>query len=170
MKLCLTIGVSKAPPLSYLPGAITVANEMGDWARNTGFVTEVITDENNIPVTIDRIKKILLKMLPINDEVELFILHFAGHGFRDGAEQNIWLPSDWHQELRAISVEALKSRLYRHGIKAYRFLAMRAGRYLQILKQQIFAVIRFFLEDLMRFLSLLLLVSMLLWMVSRRTC
>lgn len=118
MKLCLTIGVSKAPPLSYLPGAITVANEMGDWARNTGFVTEVITDENNIPVTIDRIKKILLKMLPINDEVELFILHFAGHGFRDGAEQNIWLPSDWHQELRAISVEALKSRLYRHGIKS----------------------------------------------------
>lgn len=61
MKLCLTIGVSKAPPLSYLPGAITVANEMGDWARNTGFVTEVITDENNIPVTIDRIKKFFSK-------------------------------------------------------------------------------------------------------------
>ena len=52
MKLFLTIGVSEASPLSYLPGAITVAREMGDWARKSGFVTEVITDENKTPVTI----------------------------------------------------------------------------------------------------------------------
>ncbi|WP_260513794.1 caspase family protein [Serratia fonticola] len=118
MKLCLTIGVSEAPPLSHLPGAITVANEMGDWARKTGFTTEVITDENKIPVTITRIRETLLRMLPANDEVDLFILHFAGHGFRSGAEQNVWLPSDWNQEMRAISVEGLKKRLYRHGIKS----------------------------------------------------
>lgn len=118
MKLFLTIGVSKAPPLSHLQGAITVAREMGDWARNSGFVTEVITDENNNPVTIGRIRETLLGMLPANDQVELFILHFAGHGFRSGAEQNTWLPSDWHKEMRAISVEGLKRQLYRHGIKS----------------------------------------------------
>lgn len=118
MKLFLTIGVSRAPPLSHLPGAITVAHEMGDWARNSGFVTKVITDENNNPVTIGRIRETLLGMLPANDQVELFILHFAGHGFRSGAEQNTWLPSDWHKEMRAISVEGLKRQLYRHGIKS----------------------------------------------------
>ncbi|MEN8504964.1 caspase family protein [Paraburkholderia sp. DD10] len=117
MKLFLTIGVSEAPPLSHLPGAITVAREMGDWARKSGFVTEVITDENKTPVTIVRIRETLLGMLSTNDEVELFILHFAGHGFRSGAEQNAWLPSDWHKEMRAISVEGLKRQLYRHGIK-----------------------------------------------------
>ncbi|WP_428745027.1 caspase family protein [Variovorax sp.] len=114
----MTIGVSKAPPLSHLPGAITVAREMGDWARNSGFITEVITDENKNPVTIGRIRETLLGMLPANDQVELFILHFAGHGFRSGAEQNTWLPSDWHKEMRAISVEGLKRQLYRHGIKS----------------------------------------------------
>ena len=117
MKLFLTIGVSEAPPLSHLPGAITVARELSDWARNSGFVTEVITDENKTPVTIRRIRETLLGMLPTNDEVELLILHFAGHGFRSGAEQNAWLPSDWHKEMRAISVEGLKRQLYRHGIK-----------------------------------------------------
>ncbi|WP_176042997.1 caspase family protein [Burkholderia stabilis] len=118
MKLFLTIGVSEAPPLSHLPGAITVAREMGDWARKSGFVTEVITDENKTPVTIARIREILLGMLSTNDKVELFILHFAGHGLRSGAEQNAWLPSDWHKEMRAISVEGLRRQLYRHGIKS----------------------------------------------------
>ncbi|MFU5531931.1 caspase family protein [Pseudomonas aeruginosa] len=118
MKLCLTIGVSKAPPLSYLPGAITAAHEMGDWARQAGFTTEVITDEGETRVTIQRIRESLKEMLASNDEVELFVLHFAGHGFRSGAEQNMWLPSDWFDETRAISVEGLKRQLYRHGIRS----------------------------------------------------
>lgn len=118
MKLCLTIGVSMAPPLSYLPGAITAAREMGDWARQAGFITEVITDEGETRVTIQRIRESLQGMLASNDEVELFVLHFAGHGFRSGAEQNMWLPSDWFDETRAISVEGLKRQLYRHGIRS----------------------------------------------------
>lgn len=123
MKLCLTVGVSDAPPLSMLPGTITAAHEMGTWARESGFITKVITDENNTPVTIERIRTTLLEMLPSNDEVELFILHFAGHGFRTGAEQNVWLPSDWHQDMRAISVEALKKQLYMRGIKSLTIFA-----------------------------------------------
>ncbi|UGS41120.1 caspase family protein [Pseudocitrobacter corydidari] len=115
--LCLTIGVSTASPLAYLPGAITAAHEMSEWARQSGFVTEIITDEDNNPVTIARIREKLLLMLPDNAEIDLFILHFAGHGFRTGAEQNVWLPSDWEYEMRAISVEGLRRQLYRHGIK-----------------------------------------------------
>ncbi len=118
VKLCLTIGVSKSSPLASLPGAITAAHEVSKWAKQSGFLTEMITDEGGIPVTIARIRETLLGMLPDNDEVELFLLHFAGHGFRTGAEQNVWLPSDWHQEMRGISVEGLRKRLYRHGIKS----------------------------------------------------
>lgn len=118
MKLCLTIGVSQSDPLSQLPGAITAANEFATWARQSGFATKLITDEADTPVTITRVRETLLAMLPRNDEVELFILHFAGHGFRTGAEQNVWLPSDWYQEMRGISVEGLRRQLYRHGIKS----------------------------------------------------
>ncbi|AVH45564.1 caspase family protein [Agrobacterium tumefaciens] len=118
MKLCLTIGVSRSTPLTPLPGAITAAHEFATWAQQSGFTTKLITDEANRPVTISRVRETLLAMLPQNDEVELFILHFAGHGFRTGAEQNVWLPSDWYQEMRGISVEGLRRQLYRHGIKS----------------------------------------------------
>lgn len=118
MKLCLTIGVSRSSPLTPLPGAITVAHEISTWAQQSGFTTKLITDEANSPVTIPRVRETLLAMLPRNDEVELFIMHFAGHGFRTGAEQNVWLPSDWYQEMRGISVEGLRRQLYRHGIKS----------------------------------------------------
>ncbi len=118
MKLCLTIGVSRSNPLTRLPGAITVAHEIATWAQQSGFTTKLITDEANNPVTISRVRETLLAMLAQNDEVELFILHFAGHGFRTGAEQNVWLPSDWYHEMRGISVEGLRRQLYRHGIKS----------------------------------------------------
>lgn len=118
VKLCMTIGVSQSAPLSFLPGAITAAHEIGRWAQQSGFNTEIITDENNTPVTIPRIRDKLLTMLPQYEEVELFILHFAGHGFRTGAEQNVWLPSNWYQEMRGISVEGLRRQLYRHGINS----------------------------------------------------
>jgi len=117
LKLCLTIGVSRSEPLAPLPGANTVAEEIATWAQQSGFRTELVIDEANNPVTISRVRNILLAMLPSNDEVDLFILHFAGHGFRTGAEQNVWLPSDWYQEMRGISVEGLRRQLYRHGIK-----------------------------------------------------
>lgn len=117
VRLCLTIGVSKAPPLSNLPGAITAANEIGAWAENSGFVTRVVTDDGAETVTIPRLRKTLEEMLPDNDEVELFVLHFAGHGFRIGAEQNVWLPSDFDHEMRGISVEGLKKQLYMRGIR-----------------------------------------------------
>ncbi|MBS1001634.1 caspase family protein [Acetobacter persici] len=117
VKLFLTIGVSKAQPLSFLPGAITAAMEMKKWADQADFNTKIITDDGGQPVTVSRIRTELLDLLPQNEVVEAFILHFAGHGYRAGAEQNMWLPTDWNTELRAISVEGLKKRLYGHGIK-----------------------------------------------------
>lgn len=116
MKLCLSIGISKAPLLEPLPGAVTAAHEMGKWARKSKFITKVVTDKHK-PVTVDKIRNALLGLLPFNEVVEHFILHFAGHGFRSGAEQHAWLLSDWHSETRCVSVEGLRRQFYRHGIK-----------------------------------------------------
>ncbi|MBY3214303.1 hypothetical protein HFO21_07930 [Rhizobium laguerreae] len=116
MKLCLTVGVSKAKQLAGLPGAITAASEIGAWAQAAGIATRIVTDEGSNPVTIPRLRAEFENILPKNDKVELFILHFAGHGYRTGAEQNIWLPSDFHHEMRGISVEGLKKQLYQYGI------------------------------------------------------
>lgn len=91
--------------------------EMKKWADQADFNTKIITDDGGEPVTVSRIRTALLALLPGNEVVEAFILHFAGHGCRSGAEQNLWLPTDWNTELRAISVEVLKRRLYRHGIQ-----------------------------------------------------
>ncbi len=117
MKLCLTIGVSSADKLSALPGAITVADEMGKWALLAGYKTEVVTDKSK-PVTIERIKKALENLLSEKKEIEHLILHFAGHGVRTDIEQNGWLPSNWFSADRIISVEGLRKKLYRYGIKS----------------------------------------------------
>jgi hypothetical protein len=44
---CLAIGVSDAPPLEYLGGAVNGAQAFGAWARCLGIQTEVLTDEVN---------------------------------------------------------------------------------------------------------------------------
>lgn len=96
------------------------AEDIGRWATASGFdIVRVVTDaKKDEPVTIERLRKILSEVLADDgDEIETFIIHFAGHGFRSGAEQNLWLPTDWHNEMRAISVEALRTKLYRHGIQ-----------------------------------------------------
>lgn len=119
-RICLAIGASRAEHLEPLPGALTAAEEVGDWARRSGFdVVEVVTDEDKAePVTISRLRNVLTDLLRDDgEEIDAFVLHFAGHGFRLGAEQNLWLPTDWSTELRAIAVEPLRSKLYRHGIR-----------------------------------------------------
>lgn len=118
VRLCLTIGVSRARPLPSLQGALTAAREMSEWAERAGYTTIALTDEaKENPVTVARIRQALLDLLPDNDVVESFILHFAGHGLREGAEQNLWFPTDWHDDMRVISVEGLKRQLFRHGIQ-----------------------------------------------------
>ncbi len=114
--LCLTIGVSNAARLEKLPGAIIAAKDFGFWAQQSGFKTTVITDESSI-VTTEQIKDALLELLDVDDEIDLLILHFAGHGYRTGAEQHVWLPSDWIEEGCAISVEGLKRGLFGRGIR-----------------------------------------------------
>jgi hypothetical protein len=117
-RICVTIGIARAESLGYLPGALSASEQIGDWAARSGFDKIAVVTDKDMPVTISRLREVFTGLLQDDgSEIEAFVLHFAGHGFRTGAEQNLWLPSDWHSELRAIAVEALRNKLYRHGIK-----------------------------------------------------
>jgi len=45
------------------------------------------------------------------------VIYFAGHGLIRGAEEGLWLLSDWYSEQRAVAIEVLKRRLYDHNIQ-----------------------------------------------------
>lgn len=116
VKICVAIGVSQTDRLDPLPGAITAADDVYNWAQQSGYIAEKVTDENS-PVTIARIKNVLESLLHANEYIEHFILHFAGHGYRTGAEQHVWLPGDWYNAMQVISVEGLKGQFYRYNIR-----------------------------------------------------
>jgi hypothetical protein len=118
-KACLAIGVAQAGDLAYLGGAISGAEEVGRWARQSLFdAVEVLTDApGNPPVTVDRVREKLLALLPDGAETDTFVLYFAGHGLRQQAEQHVWLLSDWNTALNSIAVDVLRKRLANFGIR-----------------------------------------------------
>lgn len=102
-----------------MPGAVYAANEISNWARRCEFdVVETVTDESrSSDVTIERLRTVLQSILVDDGQtIDTFVLHFAGHGFRSSSEGKLWLPTNWKKELRGISAEGLRKRLYRHGI------------------------------------------------------
>lgn len=118
-RVCLTIGVSRAEGLAPLRAAATAAEEIGEWARLSGFADPadicVLTDRK-APVTVDMIKQAITTLLPMGKSTDAFLLHFAGHGLREDSTRTLWLPTDWQSSLRAIAVEKLKNRLSDFGI------------------------------------------------------
>lgn len=112
--LALAIGISDAPPLDYLSGAINGAKQFQFWAKQNGYEAKILTDEKQ-PVTIQRLRAILEAMLtpdPARPEIPTarMLLYFAGHGLIREAEEGLWLLSDWKKELRAVGVETLRRR------------------------------------------------------------
>lgn len=121
-KICLSIGVSKTDvtSLAVLDGAITAAESMGEWARKSGFGdanVRVLTDRGDSRVTKDIIRQAVTDLLPDDGTLtDLFVLSFAGHGYRKGADATYWLLSDSDAEGYAVAVEDFKRRLFKYGI------------------------------------------------------
>jgi len=114
-KLCLAIGVSDAPPLDFLPGASNGARSIGAWAKEHGYETRVLTDDEK-PLNTEDIASALQEMLAGPDGVERLIVYFAGHGVSRDADEDLWLPSQWRDKQRAIAVAGLRRKLERFGI------------------------------------------------------
>lgn len=115
--IAIAIGVGDAQPLPYLRGAINAAHAFHDWASKLGYESELVTDENE-PVTLARLRFELESHLgPQGDPIHRMLLYFAGHGLIVEAEKGLWMLSDWNKELRAVSIEVLRRRLYMYDIQ-----------------------------------------------------
>ncbi|SNY47171.1 caspase family protein [Paractinoplanes atraurantiacus] len=108
-RAALAIGVSDAPPLPYLGGAVNGAREFHAWARGFGYESRLVTDEDE-PVTAARLRGEFEALLS-GDAFHRLIIYFAGHGVIRELDQGLWLLSDWNAELRAVAVEVLRRRL-----------------------------------------------------------
>ncbi|HWA27435.1 MAG TPA: hypothetical protein VG734_17400 [Lacunisphaera sp.] len=113
--LALAIGISSAPRLSYLAGAVNGARDFQAWAVAMGYTARLLTDED-APVTIPRLEQ-ELKALLQGAPCDRLLIYYAGHGLIRELEEGLWLLSDWETGLRAVAVEVLKRRLYQYGIK-----------------------------------------------------
>jgi len=112
----LAIGVSDAPPLPYLGGAVNGARAFHRWAKALGYDARLVTDEKN-PVTALRLRRTLERLLAKGGSgTHRLLIYFAGHGLIREAEEGLWLLSDWNHELRAVAVEALRRRLYLYQV------------------------------------------------------
>jgi len=109
--VAIAIGVRKPERLRCLQGAVNGAHSFFEWADALGYEATLITDETE-PVTVARLRAELEAILPPKKPpIRRLVLYFAGHGLIRGAEEGIWLLSDWHTEQEAVAVEVLKRRL-----------------------------------------------------------
>ncbi|MFF5076239.1 hypothetical protein ACFY36_04260 [Actinoplanes sp. NPDC000266] len=108
-RAAVAIGVSEAPPLPYLGGAVNGAREFDAWARGFGYESRLVTDDGE-PVTAARLRGEFEALLS-GGPFHRLIIYFAGHGVIRELDQGLWLLSDWNAELRAVAVEVLRRRL-----------------------------------------------------------
>jgi hypothetical protein len=123
--VAISIGIADAKNLPYLSGAHNGALAFERWACSMGYESYSILDTSDIPVTAGLLKSKIYEIIgfekasnTINKPlIHRFILYFAGHGMIREIDQGLWLLSDWYQELEAVSVEVLRRRLGKFGIK-----------------------------------------------------
>lgn len=111
---CLSIGIGDAPPLDYLRGAVNGARAIDAWARAEGYQTRLLID------TVDAIEfadvdKALTELLA--NGADRLLLYFAGHGLSTGAADDMWLLSRWSDVGQGVSVNQLRNRLHRYGVR-----------------------------------------------------
>jgi uncharacterized caspase-like protein len=94
----VAIGVSNAPPLDQLDGAIKDAKDIAKWAKASGFEhVRTFTDENGARVRAHDIfahcKNLLAKKT-----LEQLVIFFSGHGYSPLPGHELWLLSDWNED------------------------------------------------------------------------
>lgn len=119
-RIFVAIGVSRpSGGLAQLPGAISAAKRMAEWARANGYRTLLIHDDAYPKVTVQLLRKeIGAAINEITNEVALkrVVIFFAGHGAALAVGDQYWVLSDWDQDSNeAISVTALQRILEYYG-------------------------------------------------------
>jgi len=117
IKLCISVAVSKPEVLDALPGAIEASRAIQGWATAAGFATEAITDARpGSSVTVAGLRARLTPLLANTAQViDHLIFHFAGHGLKNGAEDQFLLLSKWQSR----PDEAIKLALFVRLLQFY---------------------------------------------------
>jgi hypothetical protein len=132
MNACLAIGIEKTAGGEDLPGAVNGARQMAAWAEKSGYQTEVVTDENDIPVDIARVRDALLKLLPSprdgsdhggpTNPPDRLIVYFAGHGLQADTSA-LWLLSDSQNSQEAIGISPFQDLIASYGVPQVAIIA-----------------------------------------------
>ncbi len=94
----VAIGISKAPPLEELPGAVTDAKYIADYARTYGYQhVHVFTDEDGRPIRAHSIFEHCKSLLALPD-LEQLVIFFSGHGYSPLPGHEFWLLSEWDSD------------------------------------------------------------------------
>jgi len=117
----IIIAVSKyAPPYTHLPGTLTSAKRLANWARSPAigrnYSVLEITDENNCDVTVERLK-IEISGFLASTQLDRLVVYFAGHGLVRSAFDQYWLLTNAGQDtVEGVNLNAFKQGLQRQGI------------------------------------------------------
>jgi hypothetical protein len=110
----VAIGVSRAPPLERLDGAVKDANDIAKWARKVGYEhVQPLTDEGGAPVEARKVCKVCEDLLKLRD-LEQLVIFFSGHGFTPTDGFELWLLSKWDSDANE-AINASASRFMAKG-------------------------------------------------------
>jgi hypothetical protein len=118
VNICIAIAVSRAENLDPLPGAITAAHSVIEWATALEYRTRLITDEDGRIVTVNAIKKAILGLIADpGQEIDRVLIAFAGHGAVTGTN-DLWLLSKWlNGSDQIINAQLMRRRLFTYRPK-----------------------------------------------------
>lgn len=121
-RIFISIGVSKPHGgLDELPGAITAARRMADWAKAQGYETLLLHDGALPEITIDLLRERITDVIQdVTNQTELkrLVIFFAGHGAALAIGDQYWILTNWKKRpTEAIKVSALQRILEYYGPK-----------------------------------------------------
>lgn len=98
-KALVAIGVSNAPDLDPLPGAVGDAEKIAAWARRSGYEhVKEFTDRDRQRVSALDISAHIKGLLqgPARERLDHLVIYFSGHGLAPFPAHEAWLLSDWN--------------------------------------------------------------------------
>lgn len=121
-KLFVSIAVSRPENLVELPGAITAAERMAEWASANGYATLLVHDKKHPVVSVELLRSEIMRAIEsITKDCKFqrfqrLVFFFAGHGAALAVGDQYWLLSYWQQRSsEAIKVSSLQRILEYYG-------------------------------------------------------
>lgn len=119
-RIFIAIAVSRPKGgLSELPGAITAAERMTEWANRQGYSTRCLHDEKYAEITVDLLRNEIsaaIDDVTSHSTLQRLVVFFAGHGAALAVGDQYWILTNWLEDpCEAIKVSSLQRMLEYYG-------------------------------------------------------